>query len=92
MVLPENGERVWVTGILWQKEGQTGIYLHSVRKVEEAEEGSAQETAEEKPDKKSGRKQVPYREAENPDVGDPLPRWLIHLLMRKEALWNCMIR
>ena len=92
LVLPENGERVWVTGILWQKEGQTGIYLHSVRKVEEAEEGSAQETAEEKPDKKSGRKQVPYREAENPDVGDPLPRWLIRLLMRKEELWNCTIR
>ena len=59
---------------------------------EEAEEGSGQETAEEKPDKKSGRKQVPYREAENPDVGDPLPRWLIRLLMRKEELWNCMIR
>ena len=85
---PETGKSIRVTGILWKKDGQTGIFLQSWENVEAAENTAPQVPTENKP----GKQQVPYREAESPDVGDPLPRWLIHLLMRKEALWNCTIR
>ena len=77
-----------VTGTRWKKDGQTAGFLQSWEKVEEAEKTAPQVPTENKP----GKQQVPYREAENPAVGDPLPRWLIRLLMRKEALWNCTIR
>ena len=91
---PETGKTIRVTGILWQKDGQTGIYLRSLSDVEVVEEEApAQMSAEEKPaEKKSGKKSVSYRETENPDVGDPLPRWLIRLLMRKEMPWSFTIR
>lgn len=90
---PETGKNLRVTGILWQKDGQTGIYLRSLADVEVVEEVPAQASAEEKPaEKKSGKKSASYRETENPDVGDPLPRWLITLLMRKETLWSFTIR
>lgn len=91
---PETGKMIRVTGILWQKDGQTGIYLRSFSDVEVVEEEvPAQMSAEEKPaEKKSGKKSVSYRETENPDVGDPLPRWLIQLLMRKEMPWSFTIR
>lgn len=85
---PETGKMIRVTGILWKKDGQTGIYLRSFAEIETVEEALVEEPT----DKKAVKKTVTSREAENPDVGDPLPRWLITLLMRKEELWNCMIR
>ena len=92
---PEAGKTLRVTGILWKQDGQTGIFLRSLGDAEVLveEEMPAQEAFGEEPaGKRIGKKQVPYREAENPNVGDPLPRWLIHLLMRKDILWNCTIR
>ena len=90
---PEAGKTIRVTGILWKKDGQTGVFLRSLTDLEVVEESSAQEsTGEKSAGKKAGKKQVTYRETENPDVGDPLPRWLIWLMMRKEMLWNCTIR